>query len=543
MPTIAETLAARADELASRREPFVHATVVRAQRPTSAHAGDTALVLPTGEIQGFVGGNCVEESVREYSLQVLASQEPLLLRVLPGEPSRTAEEGAVEVSNPCLSGGAIEIFLQPRIPAPRVLVVGTTPVAQALATLGSGVGLDVELTDGEDADPRGDDAALIVASHGKAEEGALEAGLRAGVPYVALVASGTRGAAVLESLDVDDALRRRVFTPAGLQLGARTPGEIALSILAQLVGERSKARHAAPPPAAAAAPLPRPRSWNQGRRARLTRCAACPSRPSSRPCMWTTTASPSTSVPPAAGPPSAKIRNAMPSRREPLAGAAPRTAGIILAAGASRRLGRPKQLLPYGSGVLLDAVLATARDCAFSQTVLALGGAAAEVERTVDTSGCDVVLNPDYGDGCASSIATALAALHPDTDAVVLLLGDQPGVRASSVRAVLGALQQPGSGAPSAGAVPNGLGTAAAVPNGQPGIAVCRYDDGVGHPLAFARRLLPDLAALHGDKGVWRLLEQRADDVVEVRTPGPVPLDVDTEDDYRRLLAGLQGAL
>ena len=253
MPTIAETLAARADELASRREPFVHATVVRAQRPTSAHAGDTALVLPTGEIQGFVGGNCVEASVREYSLQVLSSQEPLLLRVLPGEPSRTAEEGAVEVSNPCLSGGAIEIFLQPRIPAPRVLVVGTTPVAQALATLGSGVGLEVELTDGESADPRGDDAALIVASHGKAEEGALEAALHAGVPYVALVASETRGAAVLESLDVDDALRRQVFTPAGLQLGARTPGEIALSILAQLVGERSKARLAAPPLVAAAA--------------------------------------------------------------------------------------------------------------------------------------------------------------------------------------------------------------------------------------------------------------------------------------------------
>jgi xanthine dehydrogenase accessory factor len=180
--------------------------------------------------------------VREYSLQVLASQEPLLLRVLPGEPSRTVEEGAVEVSNPCLSGGAIEIFLQPRIPAPRVLVVGTTPVAQALATLGSGVGLDVELTDGESADPRGDDAALIVASHGNAEEGALEAALRAGVPYIALVASETRGAAVLGSLDVDDAIRRRVFTPAGLQLGARTPGEIALSILAQLVGERSKAR-------------------------------------------------------------------------------------------------------------------------------------------------------------------------------------------------------------------------------------------------------------------------------------------------------------
>ncbi|MET3950064.1 XdhC family protein [Arthrobacter sp. UYEF36] len=253
MSPTADSLPARANDLASRREPFVHATVVRAQHPTSAHAGDTALVLPSGEIQGFVGGNCVESSVREYSLQVLASQEPLLLRVVPGEPSRTAGEGAVEVSNPCLSGGAIEIFLQPRIPAPRVVVIGTTPVAQALATLGAGVGLAVELTDGESAAPRADDAALIVASHGKAEEVALEAALRAGVPYVALVASGTRGAAVLESLDVDQAQRTRVFTPAGLQLGARTPGEIALSILAQLIQERAKSRHATPVTAAEAA--------------------------------------------------------------------------------------------------------------------------------------------------------------------------------------------------------------------------------------------------------------------------------------------------
>ncbi|KRE78636.1 XdhC family protein [Arthrobacter sp. Soil763] len=242
MTTAADSLAARAGELAARREPFVHATVVRAAHPTSARAGDTALVLPGGEIQGFVGGNCVESSVRDYSLQVLASGEPLLLRVLPGEPSRHTEEGAVEVSNPCLSGGAIEIFLQPRLPAPRVVVVGSTPVAQALAVLGTGAGFDVELADGDAADPGPDDAALIVASHGKAEEGALEAALRAGVPYVALVASETRGAAVLDSLDVDDVLCSRVYTPAGLQLGARSPGEIALSILAQLVQARAAAR-------------------------------------------------------------------------------------------------------------------------------------------------------------------------------------------------------------------------------------------------------------------------------------------------------------
>ena len=212
-----------------------------------------------------------------------------------------------------------------------------------------------------------------------------------------------------------------------------------------------------------------------------------------------------------------------PSERPP---AQHRTAGLILAAGASRRLGRPKQLLPYGRGVLLDAVLATARDCGFDQTVLALGGSAGEVQRTVDTTGCDIALNPDFGDGCSSSIAAGIAALHPDTDAVVLLLGDQPEVRAATARALLGLLFASG----------------AAAGQDAPGIAVCRYDDGVGHPLAFTRRMLPELAALHGDKAVWRLLEQRADDVVELPVPGTVPLDVDTDEDYRRVLAGLEGA-
>lgn len=212
-----------------------------------------------------------------------------------------------------------------------------------------------------------------------------------------------------------------------------------------------------------------------------------------------------------------------PSDRAP---AQHRTAGLVLAAGASWRLGRPKQLLPYGRGVLLDAVLATARDCGFDQTVLALGGSAAEVRRTVDTAGCDIVLNPDFGAGCSSSVAAGIAALHPDTDAVVLLLGDQPEVRAATARSLLELLFASG---------------ASAGPDA-PGIAVCRYDDGVGHPLAFTRRMFPELAALHGDKAVWRLLEQRAGDAVELPVPGTVPLDVDTDEDYRRILAELEGA-
>lgn len=196
----------------------------------------------------------------------------------------------------------------------------------------------------------------------------------------------------------------------------------------------------------------------------------------------------------------------MPLRHEP------RIAGLVLAAGASRRLGRPKQLLPYRDGVLLDAVLTNARGCGFSQIVLALGGFGDEVRRSVDTSGCDVVDNPGYEGGCSSSIAAAIPALHPGTDVVVLLLGDQPGVRTETVRRLL-----------------SGRGGAA--------LAVCRYEDGIGHPFAFARTMLPALSRLHGDKAVWKLLEQRAAEVAEVAVEGRIPPDVNTEADYARILA------
>ncbi len=236
-----EELAQRASELRRTRTPFVHATVVRAQHPTSAHAGDAALVHADGSIEGFIGGTCAETSVRAQALRVLVTGEPLLLRIMPGEESGAVvgEEGAVTVANPCLSGGTLEIFLEPHRPAPRVLVVGSTPVAHALAALGGPLGLHVELSDGNTAQPDPDDAAMIVASHGRGEEPALTSALRAGVPYVALVASRTRGSAVLAGLDVSDTDRARVHSPAGLDLGARTAGEIALSILAEMIAERA----------------------------------------------------------------------------------------------------------------------------------------------------------------------------------------------------------------------------------------------------------------------------------------------------------------
>jgi xanthine dehydrogenase accessory factor len=232
----------RADALASARTPFVEATVVRAQRPTSVRPGDSALVLADGTIEGFVGGVCAEPSVRLHALRALETDEPILLRIVPGDGESPAEEGAVTVANPCLSGGALEIFLEPRLPAPRVLVVGDTPIALALAAVGERVGFDVELTAG-DVELADGDVAMVVASHGRGEDAALGVALAAGVPYVGLVASHRRGAAVKQTLREDGVAEQhvaRLRTPAGLDIGARGPEEIALSILAEIVSVRRR---------------------------------------------------------------------------------------------------------------------------------------------------------------------------------------------------------------------------------------------------------------------------------------------------------------
>ncbi len=233
-------VAQRVADLRAERVPFVHATVVLADRPTSAKPGDEAIVFADGTLVGFVGGTCAESTVRAQSLTLLDSGDPLLLRITPTpEDEQPSESGSdrLTVHNPCLSGGTLEIFLEPVVPAPLLVVHGDSPIAGALVALGERLGYQVSAGTAPESSGA---AATVCASHGRDEEEVLTAALRAGVAYVGLVASRKRGESVVASLDVDEAARARIHTPAGLDIGARTPEEVALSILAEIVAERRR---------------------------------------------------------------------------------------------------------------------------------------------------------------------------------------------------------------------------------------------------------------------------------------------------------------
>jgi molybdenum cofactor cytidylyltransferase len=185
---------------------------------------------------------------------------------------------------------------------------------------------------------------------------------------------------------------------------------------------------------------------------------------------------------------------------------------LVLAAGGSERLGRPKQLLRYGSATLLDHVLHTARACPFDQLLCVLGGGADEVRAGVDLGGLEVVENRHFGEGCSSSIAAAMSVVDSRAEVLVLMLADQPGVDAGAVSRLLA-----------------GRGSAP--------LAACAYSDGRGHPLAFGRAMFGELASLHGDKGVWKLLARQSSDVADVPVAGSIPRDVDTWEDYMAVQA------
>jgi len=251
----------RAAELESGGSPFVLATVVAVRRPTSARPGASGIVHPDGTIEGWVGGSCAQPVVVREALRALADGQPRLLRLSkdgPGEGRRA--DGVVELVMTCHSGGTLEIYVEPHLPAPHLWVAGTTPIAGALVALGAASGWRVSLFDpvadteafpaaeavlgDRDLHLREFDAPpyVVVATQGVWDEEAVLAALRRDVAYVGLVASPTRAAVVRQWLRDETGLAEEriaaLRAPAGLDLGAETAEEVALSILGELVQVR-----------------------------------------------------------------------------------------------------------------------------------------------------------------------------------------------------------------------------------------------------------------------------------------------------------------
>jgi xanthine dehydrogenase accessory factor len=247
----------RAAELEAAGRPFAVATVVAVRRPTSARPGASGIVHPDGSIEGWVGGSCAQPVVVREALRALGDGQPRLLRLsrdAPGEGRRA--DGVIELVMTCHSGGTLEIYVEPHLPAAHLWVVGTTPIAGALAALGSVAGWRVTVIDPiadpdafpnvrvhRSADIRGLDPEVapyvVVASQGIWDEEAVALALTREAAYVGLVASPTRAAVVREWLReetmVGEERMAALRAPAGLDLGAETAEEIALSILAELV--------------------------------------------------------------------------------------------------------------------------------------------------------------------------------------------------------------------------------------------------------------------------------------------------------------------
>jgi len=241
-------------------QPFVLATVVRIEKPTSSKPGAKAIITADGTLNGWVGGSCAEPTVKKEARKALETGEPRLIRLTPPESrGKGSLDGIIEVELTCISGGTLEIYLEPYLPAPRLVVIGHHQITPALARQGKLLGYKVTVMSLEPMAETLDEAdavldkldfasvggspfmAIVVCSHGNYDEVALVEALKQDAGYVALVASKKRLEAVRQYLTDSDLTAEqiaRLKCPAGLDLGAVTQEEIALTILAEIVQTR-----------------------------------------------------------------------------------------------------------------------------------------------------------------------------------------------------------------------------------------------------------------------------------------------------------------
>jgi xanthine dehydrogenase accessory factor len=249
----------QAAELARRGEAFALATVVWRHGPSSSRAGSRAIITADGEVRGWIGGACAEPAVIREARRVIESGAARLL--LLGSPEQfggAVPEGMDVVPIACQSEGALEVYIEPVLPAPRLVVVGSSPMAQTLTKLAETLGWRADLVAGpdfgtEDADQQ---SMVVVATQGHNDEEVLERAVAARPAYLGLVGSQKRGAAVLGYLadqGVPTEQLDQIRVPAGLDLGSTTHPEIAVAILAELVKLRASGAIGTSAPASAAA--------------------------------------------------------------------------------------------------------------------------------------------------------------------------------------------------------------------------------------------------------------------------------------------------
>lgn len=252
----------RAAELKAERRPFALITVVRCEPPTSAKPGAKALVEPDGRIQGWIGGGCAQPAVIKTAKQALGDGEPRLIRISPNR-SEAAVEGIVDFGMSCHSGGTLDIFIDPVVLRPQLLVIGGSPAARSLVALGHHTGFEVTAAFPEaDAGlfPEADHVVpdlrlgaassvsapyIVVATQGKRDEEGLEAALSVDSRYLAFIASERKADKLKGYLKERGYAAERVdaiVAPAGVQIGASTPEEIALSVMGAVIAARRLGR-------------------------------------------------------------------------------------------------------------------------------------------------------------------------------------------------------------------------------------------------------------------------------------------------------------
>jgi xanthine dehydrogenase accessory factor len=252
----------QAGELTRRGEAFALATVVWRQGPSSGQQGSRAIITEAGELRGWIGGACAEPAVIREAQRVIAEGAPqLLLLGSPEQFGAAVPEGMTVVPISCQSEGALEVYIEPVLPAPHLVVVGRSPMAHTLADLARALGWRTEVVDGPEftAAHASERSMVIVATQGHYDEEAVEQAVAARPAYLGLVGSRRRGAAVLGYLaerGVPQAQLDRVHTPAGLDLGKTTHQEIAVAILAELVQLRASGALSSDRPAQAARAQP-----------------------------------------------------------------------------------------------------------------------------------------------------------------------------------------------------------------------------------------------------------------------------------------------